>query len=168
MAFSRSLTQELKKYDITAEEKAFLDLMVLGWNKKDAYTVTFGESVMYSDNYISSTINELLESDKGKQYMQSVKKQTSTNHEQQNTIQSNDIGLQEALSMATKEETLKDLIIAKSNMKIGTKEWIDVTKLIADLQQMKKEEVQEEDNTIHYYLPLSCYNCSLYQKNIKK
>lgn len=79
-----------------------------------------------------------------------------------------DISMEEALSMSTKEETLKDLIIAKSKMKRGSKEWLDTTKLIADLQQMKKDIVEEEDTTVHYYLPLTCNRCSLYLANKKK
>lgn len=71
---------------------------------------------------------------------------------------------EEVLSKATKEETLKDLLIAKSKMRFGSKEWLDATKLIADLQQMKKEIVEDEDTTIHYYLPLNCRNCELYIK----
>ena len=35
---------------------------------------------------------------------------------------------------------------------------------LADLQQMKKEESKEDMETIHYYLPLTCNNCGLYQK----
>ena len=35
---------------------------------------------------------------------------------------------------------------------------------LADLQQMKKEEVKEDEHTVHYYLPLSCNKCELYQK----
>ena len=31
---------------------------------------------------------------------------------------------------------------------------------IADLQQMKKDENTEEEETVHY-LPLQCYRCSL-------
>lgn len=34
---------------------------------------------------------------------------------------------------------------------------------IADLQQMKKDEnTEEEEETVHYYLPLQCYRCSLF------
>ena len=33
---------------------------------------------------------------------------------------------------------------------------------IADLQQMKKDENTEEEETVHYYLPLQCYRCSLF------
>ena len=40
---------------------------------------------------------------------------------------------------------------------------------LADLQQMKKDPVDEtEDNTVHYYLPLTCYKCGLYLENKKK
>lgn len=39
---------------------------------------------------------------------------------------------------------------------------------LADLQQMRKDPIdQVEDNTVHYYLPLSCYQCSLYIANKK-
>ena len=40
---------------------------------------------------------------------------------------------------------------------------------LADLQQMKKDTTdEEEDHTIHYYLPLSCQNCELYMANKRK
>ena len=40
---------------------------------------------------------------------------------------------------------------------------------LADLQQMKKDPVDEtEDNTVHYYLPLTCHKCSLYIANKRK
>ena len=70
----------------------------------------------------------------------------------------------EMLAVYMHEGPLKDLLIAKSKMRFGSKEWLDATKLIADLQQMKKEIVEDEDTTIHYYLPLNCRNCELYIK----
>lgn len=43
------------------------------------------------------------------------------------------------------------------------KDRADVLMKIADLQQMKKEETIAEDNTVHFYVPISCkQNCSLY------
>ena len=33
---------------------------------------------------------------------------------------------------------------------------------IRNLQQMKKDENTEEEETVHYYLPLQCYRCSLF------
>ena len=42
------------------------------------------------------------------------------------------------------------------------KDRADVLMKIADLQQMKKDENTEEEETVHYYLPMQCYRCSLF------
>ena len=39
---------------------------------------------------------------------------------------------------------------------------------LANLQEMKKDIVEEEDTTVHYYLPLTCNKCSLYIANKRK
>ena len=44
-----------------------------------------------------------------------------------------------------------------------SKEWLEIKKMIADITQAKRDEIQTEDNTIHYYLPLTCSQCSLYK-----
>lgn len=61
-----------------------------------------------------------------------------------------------------KDEVLNALAATVKDLK--GKERADVLMKIADLQQMKKEETIKEDNTVHYYLPLSCKNCELYMK----
>ena len=71
-------------------------------------------------------------------------------------------------SELSKEHQLKELLIAKSKLAIGSPDWLKVKQMIADITQAKKEEIQTEDNTIHYYLPLTCYKCSLYLAKTKK
>ena len=39
---------------------------------------------------------------------------------------------------------------------------------LADLQQMKKEEDKEDKETIHFYLPISCHMCDLYNREKKR
>ena len=34
--------------------------------------------------------------------------------------------------------------------------------------RMKQEEVKTEDNTVHYFIPLTCHKCSLYINNKKE
>ena len=53
-------------------------------------------------------------------------------------------------------------------MTFGSKEWLDTNKMIADITRMKQEEVKTEDNTVHYFIPLTCHKCSLYINNKKK
>lgn len=52
-----------------------------------------------------------------------------------------------------------------ANITKDPKQKTEILMKLADLQQMKKDKTDEEDNTIHYYLPLSCQNCELYMAN---
>ena len=77
----------------------------------------------------------------------------------------------EGIDMATelsKEHQLRELLIAKNKLGIGSPDWLKVKQMIANITQAKKEEIQTEDNTIHYYLPLTCKQCSLYMESTKK
>ena len=166
MDYSKSIKTEIKKAKISIEEKIFADLMLAGWKDNDAYIAAFGYNINLSDSYIKSQMRTTINNSDFAKYMEATSKKKEK--KEINLENSDDITLEEALSLATKEETLKGLIIAKSKMKAGSKEWLDATKLIADLQQMKKDIVEEEDTTVHYYLPLTCNRCSLYLTNKKK
>ena len=82
-----------------------------------------------------------------------------------NEVVPEDIDMQSELS---KENQLRELLIAKKKLTVGTSEWLKIVQTIADITQAKKDEIQTEDNTIHYYLPLTCSMCELYQKAKKK
>jgi len=66
----------------------------------------------------------------------------------------------------------KDFIIAeliKAASDLDGKEKADVLNRIADLQQMKKEELTKEDERVHFYLPLSvCSDCPNKNKLVEK
>ena len=56
----------------------------------------------------------------------------------------------------------------KAQTTLQGKDKVDVLNRIADLQQMKKEETKNEEERVHYYLPLPvCDNCK-YKKNLVK
>ena len=66
----------------------------------------------------------------------------------------------------------KDFIIAelvKAASDLDGREKADVINRIADLQQMKKEELKKEDERVHFYLPLSvCKDCPNKNKLVEK
>ena len=66
----------------------------------------------------------------------------------------------------------KDFIIAeliKAAADLEGREKADVLNKIADLQQMKKEELTKEDERVHFYLPLSvCSDCPNKNKLVEK
>lgn len=161
MDYSRSIKSAIKKAKISIEEKMFADLMLSGWKDTDAYVAAFGYNINYSDEYEQTKMRNIINNPDFSKYMSAAGKKME---KQIKPVENPELTDEEVLSKATKEETLKDLLIAKSKMRFGSKEWLDATKLIADLQQMKKEIVEDEDTTIHYYLPLNCRNCELYIK----
>lgn len=61
----------------------------------------------------------------------------------------------EELARATsKEQILTDLVIARSKIRnTASKEWADLTKLIADYTKIKQDDLQTEDTTVHFFLP---------------
>lgn len=66
----------------------------------------------------------------------------------------------------------KDFIIAeliRVSADLEGREKADVLNKIADLQQMKKEEMKKEDERVHFYLPLQvCENCPNKNKLVEK
>jgi len=71
--------------------------------------------------------------------------------------------LTEDVSMLVESYKDKDFIIAeliKSLNGLTGKDRADVLNRIADLQQMKKEEIKNEEERVHFYLPLPiCKDC---------
>lgn len=67
-----------------------------------------------------------------------------------------------------KDDVVRELNLLADQTK-DPKQKTEILMRLADLQQMKKDPVEdEEDTTVHYYLPLSCHQCSLYIANKKK
>ena len=69
-------------------------------------------------------------------------------------------------SYRTKEEVLNALIAELPY--VSGKDRADLLMKIADLQRMKQEENIAEDNTVHFYLPVTCHMCDLYNKEKKR
>lgn len=165
MDYTRSLKSAVKKARISIQEKIFADLMIVGWKEQDAYVAAFGYQINYDDNYVRTQMRNTISNPDFVKYMEAKGKKLDKEARSETDESLTDDNL---LSKATKEETLKELMLAKQKMRAGSREWLDATKLIADLQQMKKDTVEDEDTTIHYYLPLQCNMCAFNPKNKKK
>lgn len=74
----------------------------------------------------------------------------------------------EELAKATsKEQILKDLVIAQRKAKYGSPEWLKIVASIADYNKIKQDEIDTENNTCHFYIPVnypnSCVECLLFK-----
>ena len=81
---------------------------------------------------------------------------------------SEDLSPEQLAKATSKEQILKDLVIARSKLKsTSCKEWADYTKMIGDFAKIKQDELQTEDTTCHFYLPVnypnSCEDCIIFK-----
>jgi len=174
ITFSKGLGSECRKAGISIKEKAFADLLALGWKDKDAYLISGLYNPVYNLEINKQNMNALLSADKDfMDYLTSASrkiKRRQKESEKEDDISVDSISEEDIASELSKENQLRKLIAARKKYdgKEGCKEWIDLTKMIADITQIKKDEIKEEDTTVHFYLPLSCNNCSLYLAAKKK
>lgn len=161
---SRSLRAETKKQKITEREKAFADLVAMGWVSFDAYVLTGLYNPVYSKEANEREMNALMGEANFDSYLKLAGKRLRRK-EQEKETEDIDIDLQKELS---KEEQIKEYLIAKRNNKVGSPEWFKAKEQIAKLTEAQKEKMENEKKTIHYYIPLSCYNCPLYAEHRNK
>jgi len=64
ITFSKGLGTECRKLGISAKEKAFADLLALGWKDKDAYLISGLYNPVYNLEMNKKNMNALLSQDK--------------------------------------------------------------------------------------------------------
>lgn len=165
--YSKKTKALAKSYDLSVNELAFADLIAAGWDTADAFFFAIQEGETWTMAAVEKAAREILARTTVKKRIRELRK-GDLNEMAKETIkgkeqpQMNDDDVMKQLS---KENMLRDLFIARKKMVAGSKDWLETNKMIADITRMKQEEVKTEDNTVHFYLPLTCNKCSLYQKS---
>lgn len=72
---------------------------------------------------------------------------------------SDELTQEELIKATSKEEILRNLVIAQRKQKFGSPEWQKTTAMIADYSKIKQDEIDTENNVVHYYIPLSMPRC---------
>lgn len=164
MVYSKRVTDLQQIYQLTPDDVFFCMLVASGASRGEAYATIFrprstkietaqrGAAQLAKDK---PGINKLIRSfeDNRAAFLPDndspISKKKKKNTETENVVQYRD---KDAV-LSGLEQTLPYL---------RGKDRADVLMKIADLQQMKKDENTEEEETVHYYLPLQCYRCSLF------
>lgn len=145
-----------KKYGMAEPEYViFADLKAAGWSSTDAWAVAFhGQGLHWAKNQFLAEIAKL-------EGLESVQNRIAD--VQGRKVQKDGLSADELAKETSKEKILTDLVLAKKMQKPGSKEWNDLTKMIADYNKIKQDEIQTEDTTVHYFLPVrypnSCKEC---------
>lgn len=173
---TNALLKECKKLKLkTPMHKVFCELVLAGWEKEDAYAFSGLWNPTYSTLMNIQDMNHLLKEDAGVvgyidtkvKEMELLKKKAkrAAAEEEKAKTEIAEIDMTTELS---KEMQLKELLIAKQKFAVGSKEWLDVKKMIAEITRVKTENMETEDELVHFYVPLQCHNCSLYNKAKEK
>ena len=64
----------------------------------------------------------------------------------------------------TNKDSIIKILAEQIHNSISPKEKADIAMKIADLQRMKQDENKDETELVHFYLPITCKRCSLYEK----
>lgn len=142
--------KEARKFCVDSQQLAFADLVAAGWGEQDAFIVAFG-AVHWDASLVKRKI-------KATSAVDGVKKRIKFT---QGKLSQSAFSGKTDLSKASKEQILKELLLAKEGLEPGSKEWLDINKQIIEVNQLKKDEVKTEDTTVHVFLPEKCYMCEL-------
>lgn len=164
---SQKTAKICKSMKLDAESLAFADLVAVGWEPQDAYIVAFHQGSTWIKKALRDETQKLLDNQNVKSRIDETKSVLSQRQKDavKNTAKKEMSTIVD--TAMSKEKMLYDLQLAKADHKPGSKEWIDINKMIIDVTRMKQDDVQTENTTIHHYLPVhyptGCQDC-LYQR----
>ena len=133
-----------------------------GMSIRDSWAIAFqGEGFNWPKDTLEREMNKL-------EALESVQTRISEVQGKKTKNENSDELSPEELAKATsKEQILKDLVLAQRKAKYGSPEWLKIVASIADYNKIKQDEIDTESNVIHYYLPLSlprtCSECILFK-----
>lgn len=153
--FTPQVKADLRKYKLTPETLTLCDLILHGWNEMDAFRVCglFDQSL--SDSANATELARLRSTKPISDYL-ALKRWQSGEDRIPQSEGGTYISDEEIAQQTSKQEQIRKLVAAQKEYSPGSKEWLDMAKLIADLTQAKKEEIITDEDIVHYYLPLQC------------
>lgn len=136
------------------EYKIYADLRAAGNAMRDSWAIAFqGYGFNWPKDTLEREMNKL-------ESLESVQKRIAEVQGKKVKNENADELTQEELIKATsKEEILRNLVIAQRKQKFGSPEWQKTTAMIADYSKIKQDEIDTENNVVHYYIPLSMPRC---------
>lgn len=162
---SPEVQRKAKKYGMADEHYLiYADLRACGWSVDNAWNVAF-------NGVGASWSNAMLEREKKRlESLESVQKRIE-DVKGERTREKEDLTPEELAKETSKEKILKDLVLAQRKAKYGSPEWLKIVAAIADYNKIKQDEIDTDNNTVMYYLPVSyptrCSDCLLNKNGIK-
>lgn len=126
-----------------------------GMSVRDSWAIAFqGEGIgVWEKSFLENEMN-LLEAQESVQ-----KRIAEVQGKKVENENSEELTAEELAKATSKEQILKDLVLAQRKAKYGSPEWLKIVASIADYNKIKQDEIDTENNVVHYYIPLSMPRC---------
>ena len=121
---------------------------------RDCWAISFqGEGFNWTKDVLEREMNKLESLESVQKRIAEVQGKKAKNENSEELTQ------EELIKATSKEEILRNLVIAQRKQKFGSPEWQKTTAMIADYSKIKQDEIDTENNVVHYYIPLSMPRC---------
>ena len=125
-----------------------------GMPMRDCWAISFqGEGFNWPKDTLEREMNILESQESVQKRIAEVQGKKSKNEN------ADELSPEELAKATSKEEILRNLVIAQRKQKFGSPEWQKTTAMIADYSKIKQDEIDTESNVVHYYIPLSMPRC---------
>lgn len=172
MDFQQKIKKQSTRLSLTPKEMAFATLTLNGWTAVDAAVVLDIPPKNASMTLVRARIKDITDKTGYNILVNELKEggyaNFSANNETEDTKTETTKDNKESEKVKYKgklrdKEDVLDAMVKVANDLEGL-EKIKALKEIAELQQMKKEQNNEKEKLVHFFLPLSCSYCSLYKQ----
>ena len=133
-----------------------------GMPMRDCWAISFqGEGFNWPKETLEREMNKLESLESVQNRIAEVQGKKAKNEN------SDELTQEELIKATSKEEILRNLVIAQRKQKFGSPEWQKTTAMIADYSKIKQDEIDTENNTVLFYLPVAyprtCSDCLLFK-----
>lgn len=120
-----------------------------GMPMRDCWAIAFqGEGFNWEKSFLEGEMNKLEAQESVQKRIAEVQGKKAKNGN------SDELTAEELAKATSKEQILKDLVLAQRKARYGSPEWLKIVASIADYNKIKQDEIDTENNVCHFYLPI--------------
>lgn len=174
---SKETQNRMRQFMLTEQEVYLASLIAAGHSDEEAYSLIYEPNTL-SDESLHVLVGRVTSRKKGiKDLVDTLTRVNMKGLTVQigsaNDAMNKKLGRKGRKKASTEfDPTNKDSIIRvlSDQLELATdpKTKTDIAMKIADLQRMKQDENKDEQELVHFYLPITCKRCSLYVQEKKR
>ena len=154
MEYSTVLEKRARSYGVSAQYLIMADLRLLGYAENDAYLIATPHDWAANSQKVRKNREAVYNSTKFNNLIDQLSMERNAANSP--LIKGND-------DVRDKEDIIKELNSIANNTTQDPKLKAEILMKIADLQQMKKDQVDVGESPMQFFFPVKCYSCPLYE-----